>query len=164
MHKVLITGAIHPVGLERLQQESDVEVHYAPDLPSGEILKIIELFHCILTRSETPITRELLDCAPHLRVVARAAVGVGNIDIAYATERGILVINTPAKNTNSAAELSLGLLISTMRKLVPAHLHMASEGWDRHQFIGTELLGKTIGIVGLGNVGHRVARFARRLR
>jgi phosphoglycerate dehydrogenase-like enzyme len=109
MHKVLITGAIHPVGLERLQQESDVEVHYAPDLLSGEILKIIEPFHCILTRSETPITRELLDCAPHLWVVARAAVGVGNIDIAYATERGILVINTPAKNTNSAAELTLGL-------------------------------------------------------
>ena len=160
MHKVLITGAIHPIGLERLQQESDVEVHYAPDLPSGEILKIIEPFHCILTRSEMPITRELLDCAPHLRVVTRAAVGVGNIDIAYATERGILVINTPAKNTKSAAELTLGLLISTMRKLVPAHLHMASEGWDRHQFTGTELLGKTIGIVGLGNVGHRVARFA----
>ena len=83
MHKVLITGAIHPVGLERLQQESDVEVHYAPDLPSGEILKIIEPFHCILTRSEMLITRELLDCTPHLRVVARAAVGVGNIDIAY---------------------------------------------------------------------------------
>ena len=58
MHKVLITGAIHPVGLERLQQESDVEVHYAPDLLSGEILKIIEPFHCILTRSETPITRD----------------------------------------------------------------------------------------------------------
>ncbi|HIL16366.1 MAG TPA: hypothetical protein EYG15_09765 [Deltaproteobacteria bacterium] len=164
MHKVLITGAIHPVGLECLQQESDVEVHYAPDLPSGEILKIIEPFHCILTRSETPITRELLGCAPHLRVVARAAVGVGNIDIAYATERGILVVNTPAKTRNRLRNSRWGWLISTMRKLVPAHLHMASEGWDRHQFTGTELLGKTIGIVGLGNVGHRVARFARRLR
>ena len=160
MHKVLITGAIHPVGLERLQQESDVEIHYAPDLPYPEILKIIGSFHCILTRSETPITRELIDCAPHLRVIARAAVGVGNIDIAYATERGILVINTPAKNTNSAAELTLGLLISAMRNLVPAHLQMAREGWDRHQFTGSELLGKTLGIVGLGNVGHRVARFA----
>jgi D-3-phosphoglycerate dehydrogenase len=94
-------------------------------------------------------------------VIARAAVGVGNIDVDSATERGVLVINTPGKNTNSAAELTLGLLLAAVRNLIPAHNTMRDQGWDRHRFTGTELLHKTLGIVGLGHVGGRVARFAR---
>jgi len=94
-------------------------------------------------------------------VIARAAVGIANIDVDYATERGILVINTPGKNTNSAAELTLALLLAAMRNVVNAHVHMMELRWDRHRFAGRELLGKTLGIIGLGNVGHRVARFAK---
>lgn len=93
-------------------------------------------------------------------MIARAAVGIGNIDVDYATEKGILVINTPGKNTNSAAELTFGLLLSVVRNIVPAHQTMQQQGWDRHRFTGTELLDKTLGIIGLGHVGHRVARFA----
>lgn len=159
MYRVLITGAIHRTGVDRLQAEPDLQVDFRPDLPFREILSIISPYHCLIVRSETPVARELIDAAPDLKVIAVAAVGVANVDVEYATEKGILVMNTPGKNTNSAAELSMGLLLSVMRKIVAADQNMRGLGWDRHRFTGTELLGKTIGIVGLGNVGHRMSRF-----
>ena len=142
MYKILITGSIHEIGLEILRKERDIEIKYAPDLALAEIFKIIAPVHCILSRSETPVTRELIDKAPNLKVIARAAVGIGNIDVNYATDKGILVINTPGKNTNSAAELTVGLLISSIRKIIPAHSHMRDLKWNRHAFTGTELYGK----------------------
>ena len=160
MYRVLVTGAIHPIGLEALKREEDLDLHIAADLPISEILKIIEPYHCIITRSETPVQKELIDNAPNLKIIARAAVGIANIDVEYATKKGILVIHTPGKNTNSAAELTMGLLLSIARKIVPAHQSMQESQWNRHRFTGTELLDKTIGIIGLGNVGHRVAQFA----
>ena len=160
-HKILITGALDPLALRILEAAPDVEVTYRPDLPYAQILSEIAPYHALISRSETNVPKELIDRAPHLKVIARAAVGVGNIDVDYATDKGILVINTPGKNTNSAAELTLGLLLSIVRNIVPAHASMQNLGWDRHRFTGTELLHKTIGIVGLGNVGTRVARFAR---
>jgi len=160
MHKILITGSINEIGLELLYREKDIEIRYEPELPNLEILKIIEDFHCILTRSETAISREMIDNAPNLKVIARAAVGIGNIDVEYATEKGILVINTPGINNISAAELAIGLLLAATRNIVTAHNQMSEFKWDRNTFTGTELLGKTIGIIGLGNVGHRIARYA----
>lgn len=160
MNHVLITGAIHTRGLERLEKESDNEIQYSPDLPYEKVLKIIEPYHYIISWSETLITRELMDHAPNIKIIARAAVGVGNIDVNYATERGILVINTPGKNTKSAAELTMGLMLSAIRNIVKADHDMRSCIWDRHRFIGIELLNKTLGIIGLGNVGHRVACLA----
>jgi D-3-phosphoglycerate dehydrogenase / 2-oxoglutarate reductase len=159
-YRILVTGALHPLALETWQAAPDVQVDYRPDLPYAEILPIAGAYHALVTRSETDVTRELIDAATQLKVIARAAVGIGNIDVDYATEKGILVINTPGKNTNSAAELTLGLLLAAMRKIVPAHRRMEEHGWERHQFSGRELAGKTLGIIGLGNVGHRVARFA----
>ncbi len=85
MYKILITGSIHQIGLEILRKEKDIEIHYAPDLAFDEIFKIIAPFHCILSRSETQVTRELIDEAPNLKVIARAAVGIGNIDVNHAT-------------------------------------------------------------------------------
>ena len=131
MYRVLITGAIHSRGLELLEKESDIEIQYSPDLPYEKVLKIIEPFHCILSRSETPITWEMIEYAPNMKIIARAAVGVGNIDVDYATERGILVINTPGKNTNSAAELTMGLMLSAIRNIVRANQNMRSCNWDR---------------------------------
>lgn len=159
MFKALITGALHEEAIRRLRACPDIEVDYRPDLPLAEILRIVEPFHCIVSRSETDIGKELIDKAPNLKVLARAAVGYGNIDVDYATARGILVFNTPALNTNSAAELTIGLLLAAVRRIVSANESMKEGKWDRHRFTGTELMGKTIGIVGLGNVGHRVARF-----
>lgn len=106
------------------------------------------------------MTTETLNKAPCLRLILRAAVGVGNIDLVAASERGILVVNTPGKNTNSAAEMTWSLLLGLIRKLPDAVATLKSGGWDRHRFTGTELRGKKIGLVGLGHVGHRVAKFA----
>ena len=160
-YKVLITGALHPLALELLESEQDIFVEYAPDLPTTKIREIISDFDGIITRSETPVDRELIDRASCLKVIARAAVGIANIDVDYATHKGILVLHSPGKNTNSAAELTLALLLATVRNLIPAHHRMEEGGWDRHQFSGTELMNKTIGLIGLGNVGHRVAKFCR---
>ncbi|MDH5559286.1 MAG: phosphoglycerate dehydrogenase [Deltaproteobacteria bacterium] len=159
MKKILITGALHPVALENLGSQSDLEIDYRPDLPYDEIIKIISAYHCIISRSETNIDKTMIEKGVNLQVIARAAVGIGNIDTEYATFKGILVFNTPAKNTNSAAELTISLMISCMRNVITAHKSMESNRWDRHKFTGTELLDKTVGLIGLGNVGHRVARF-----
>jgi D-3-phosphoglycerate dehydrogenase len=159
MYRVLITGSIHPSGVERLQQEPDMQVDFRPEMPVSEIIEAIGPYHCLITRSETPVTREVIDAAKELKVIARAAVGVANIDIEYATEKGVLVVNTPGKNTNSAAELAFALLLAVTRKVVLADNHMRRGEWERHRFTGSELMGKTIGVIGLGNVGHRMARF-----
>ena len=113
----------------------------------------------IISRSETTIDKRLMDHAPNLRIVARAAVGVGNIDLNYATEKGILVMNTPGKNTNSAAEMTLCLLLAMMRKLPESQTKVKAGGWDRHMYTGNEIRNKKVGLVGLGHVGHRVAKF-----
>jgi len=159
MKKILITGALHPLALERFEQEKELLVSYQPDLKREKILEIIGDYDCILTRSETDIDQILIDKGVKLSVIARAAVGIGNIDIPYATKKGILVFNTPGKNTNSAAELTVMLTLAVIRNLTKAHKSMEANKWDRHTFTGTELMGKTVGLIGLGNVGHRVAKF-----
>lgn len=159
--EVLITGALHESALLSFRSHTKLNVAYHPDCDRKTLLGLVKSCHVLVTRSETDVDREVIDAAPQLKVIARAAVGVGNIDIPYATERGILVINCPGKNTNSAAELTLALLLGMLRNVPQAHQTVKSGGWDRHRFTGRELRGKKIGIVGLGNVGHRVAKFAR---
>ena len=157
---ILITGALHDSAIEMFRSRRGFSINYQPDCDKKTILQLIEKAHVLVTRSETDVDKAVLDAGKNLKIVARAAVGVGNIDIPYATDKGILVINCPGKNTNSAAELTIGLLLAMLRKIPQAHLKVKSGGWDRHSFTGRELRGKRIGIVGLGNVGHRVAKFA----
>lgn len=157
--KVLITGALHPVALEGLAKIDNLNVVYLPDATFAEFQTELKDTQVLVSRSETDVNRELIDAAPNLKLIARAAVGVGNIDLEYATEKGILVMNTPGKNTNSAAELTVGLMLSMFRRLPEAQQTLKKGGWDRHRFTGLELRGKKVGIVGLGNVGHRVAQF-----
>lgn len=158
---VLITGALHESAMKLFKSRADFEVAYHPDCDKNKLLSLVQSAHVLVTRSETDVDKTVIDAARNLKVVARAAVGVGNIDIPYATDKGILVINCPGKNTNSAAELTIGLLLAMFRKIPDAHIKVKAGGWDRHVFTGRELKGKKIGIVGLGNVGHRVAKFAR---
>jgi D-3-phosphoglycerate dehydrogenase len=158
---VLITGALHQSAMDVFNGNKHLKITYLPDCDRDTLLRHVVDATVLVTRSETDVDRDVLDAAKSLKVVARAAVGVGNIDISYASEKGILVINCPGKNTNSAAELTLGLLLSMFRNIPQAHAKVKGGGWDRHRFTGRELRGKRIGIVGLGNVGHRVAKFAR---
>ena len=159
--KVLITGALHRSAIDLFSHNKKLNVAYHPDCDRKSLLTLIAGCQVLVTRSETDVDKAVIDACADLKVIARAAVGVGNIDIDYATEKGILVINCPGKNTNSAAELTLGLLLGMFRNIPQAHATVKSGGWDRHRFTGRELKGKRIGIVGLGNVGHRVAKFAR---
>ena len=157
--QVLITGALHDKAISAFRANPNFDIQYYPDCARDELLKRVASAQVLVTRSETDVDRTVIDQARELKVIARAAVGVGNIDIDYATEKGILVVNCPGKNTNSAAELTLGLLLSVVRQVAKASNHMKKGGWDRHTFHGSELRGKSIGLVGLGNVGHRVAKF-----
>jgi len=159
--KVLITGALHESALVALRAEKRLEIDYHPDCSRPDVLKFVANAQVIISRSETDVDKALIDAGKELKIIARAAVGVGNIDVDYATERGILVINAPGQNTNSAAELTLGLMLAMLRKIPEAGANLKAGGWDRHKYSGRELRGKRLGIVGLGNVGHRVAKFAR---
>jgi D-3-phosphoglycerate dehydrogenase len=156
---VLITGKLHDIALQMLRRDPALRIEDRPDCPKDYILTHGKNVNILVTRSETTVDKEIMDACPELRFIFRAAVGVGNIDLPYATQKGILVVNVPGKNTNSAAEMTMALLLSMLRNVVPAQTHMKSGGWDRHRFNGKELRGKSVGIVGLGNVGHRVAKF-----
>ena len=158
--EILITGKLHDEAITALGRISAASVVYRPDCPVSELPELVRTCNVLVTRSETEINKELIDQAPHLKVVGRAAVGVANIDLEYATEKGILVVNCPGKNTNSAAELTFALILSIVRHVHHAYNHLRQGGWDRHRFRGRELRRKKIGIIGLGNVGHRVCKFA----
>jgi D-3-phosphoglycerate dehydrogenase len=160
VHNVLITGTLHASAIASFKSNKNLNVVYLPDCDRKTLLSHLKESSVLVTRSETDVDSQVIDAAPQLKVIARAAVGVGNIDIQYATDRGILVINCPGKNTNSAAELTLALLLGMLRNVPQAHDKVKRGGWDRHTFSGRELRGKTIGLIGLGNVGHRVAKFA----
>ena len=115
---VLITGKLHSSAIEAFKNSDKLNVTYMPDAKLDEFRSILKTAQVLVSRSETTVNKELIDAAPQLKLVARAAVGIGNIDVDYATDKGILVLNTPGKNTNSAAELSVGLILSMLRKIL----------------------------------------------
>jgi D-3-phosphoglycerate dehydrogenase len=114
----------------------------------------------MIVRAETKVTRKILEAATKLRVVGRAGVGVDNIDVEAATQRGVVVMNTPGGNTITTAELSFAMLMSLARKIPQAHASMTSGKWDKKQFQGVELFGKTLGVLGMGRIGSEVAKRA----
>lgn len=157
--RVLVTDKIDPIGLEPLKQDSRIELQMAV----GDKAKTAELVpsaHVWLVRSETKITEEWLEKAKALRLIGRAGVGVDNIDVAGASRRGIAVINAPAANTISACEHSWALLLTLARRVTQADASMRAGGWERSKFMGVELSGKTLGLVGLGRIGRESAKRA----
>ena len=158
--EILITGKLHEQGLAGLRAIPDVALHYHPDCPVEHLRELVRTCQVLITRSETTIDHDLIDRAARLRIIGRAAVGVANIDIEYATTKGILVVNCPGKNTNAAAELTFTLIMTMMRHVHRAATHLQQGGWDRHRFKGRELQQRKLGVVGLGHVGHRVCKFA----
>jgi D-3-phosphoglycerate dehydrogenase len=130
-------------------------------LSREELLAIISEYQGIIVRSETLIDKELLDAAANLRIVGRAGSGLDNIDVAYATQKGVIVCNTPESNVISAAEHTMGLLLASSRNIPWADRFIKSGKWGRQQFEGSELYGKTLGIIGLGRIGGLVSQRAR---
>ncbi|MCY4380402.1 MAG: phosphoglycerate dehydrogenase, partial [Proteobacteria bacterium] len=159
-HSVLVTDQFHPQTLEQLCCLPNISVDNKPSISRQELLEIIPKYQVILTRSGTSVDQQLIDAGSSLQVVARGGVGIANIDLEYATKKGILVVNAPGVNTQSAAEITIALLLSMTRKLPEAQTNLKQGGWDRHRFKGSELNNKTIGIIGFGHVGRRVAMIA----
>jgi len=159
--KVLVCDPVSPKGIALLQQQAGLEVVVLPKrLPEVELLPLVADVSAIVVRSETKITKAVIAAAPKLTVVGRAGVGVDNIDVEAATNRGIVVMNTPGGNTISTAELTFSMLMSLARKIPQAHASMKAGEWNRKEFSGTELYGKTLGVLGLGRIGTEVARRA----
>ena len=144
--KILVCDPISPKGIALLQQRPEFEVVVLPKrLTEAELLPIVADAVAMVVRSETKVTRKVLEAAPKLRVVGRAGVGVDNVDVEVATQRGVVVMNTPAGNTITTAELTFTMLLSLARKVPQAHSTMVAGKWDRKQFQGVELSGKTLG-------------------
>jgi D-3-phosphoglycerate dehydrogenase len=160
MMKILVADKISPLGVAYLRNLPDFEVLEAYQSSEEEIIELVGDVDAIVVRSETQINRTVIEAASRLRVVGRAGVGVDNIDVEAATERGIVVMNTPTGNTVATAELTFTHMLCGARP-VPQAVAMMREGkWDRKSFSGTELNRKTLGVVGFGRIGTEVARRA----
>ena len=159
--KILVCDPISPKGIVLLQQRPEFEVVVLPKrLTEAELLPIVADAVAMVVRSETKVSKKVLEAAPKLRVVGRAGVGVDNVDVEAATQRGVVVMNTPAGNTITTAELTFTMLLSLARKVPQAHGTMVAGKWDRKQFQGVELSGKTLGVLGMGRIGTEVAKRA----
>src|SRR2546426_318438 len=159
--KILVCDPVSPRGIALLQQRPEFEVVVLPErLSEAELLPVVKDVVAMVVRSETKVTRKVIQAAPKLRVVGRAGVGVDNVDVPAATERGVVVLFTPGGNTISTAELSFAMLLNLARKVPQAHASMSAGKWDRKQFQGAEISGKTLGVLGLGRIGSEVAKRA----
>lgn len=164
-HRVLVSDKLSENGLAVFRAAApaiqlDVKVGLKPD----ELKGIIGQYHGLAIRSATKVTKEIIEAASQLKVVGRAGIGVDNVDIPAASARGILVMNTPEGNVITTAEHALALMMALVRKIPQATASMRAGAWEKTKFQGREIFGKTLGIIGLGNIGKVVADRARGLR
>ena len=155
--KILVSDLLSEEGLEILRQ-SGFPVDVKPGLSEDELCAIIGDYDCLIIRSGTKVTQKVIDAGKNLRVIGRAGVGVDNVDVPYATDKGILVMNTPSANILSAAEHSCAMLLALARNIPFAHESMHKGEWKRSKYTGVELNGKILGIIGVGRVGGEVAK------
>jgi D-3-phosphoglycerate dehydrogenase len=156
--RVLVTDPIAPDGVAFLRQHAAVEVRAG--LAAEDLIAAIPGYAALVVRSETKVTRAVIEAGTNLQVIGRAGVGVDNIDVDAATERGVVVVNAPAGNTIAVAEHTIGLLLALARSIPQAYGSLRRGEWQRSKYMGTEVRGKLLGIVGLGRIGREVARRA----
>ena len=156
--RILICDPIDPEGIEKLKKAG----YNVAFLVRKEMLKK-EIQECdvLIVRSRTKVTREIIESGKHLKLIARAGSGLDNIDLKAAEERGIAVINTPEASADSVAELTIGLMVALARKMILADSSMKQGKWLKKELMGFLLKGKKLGLIGLGNIGLRVARIAK---
>lgn len=157
MFRVLVSDKLGEDGLDVLEKADDITVDVNTGLSEDELCDIIGDYDALIVRSGTQVTARVMEHGSHLKVVGRAGVGIDNVAVDEATRRGILVMNTPEANTTATAEHAMALLMTTARNVVAAHNSLAAGRWERSSFTGTELSGKTLGVVGFGRVGRAVA-------
>ena len=158
--RVLVCDPVKNVGIEMLR-EAGFEVDVRPEITPDQLSRIIRNYDVLIVRSRTKVTRQLIERAERLKVIGRAGVGLDNIDVEAAEKRGITVLNTPEAPADSTAELTIGLILALARKIPSADKSMKEGRWLKGRLKGWQLKGKTIGLIGLGNIGLRVARLAK---
>src|SRR4051812_5115296 len=156
--KILVAEPLAQAAADVLRQESGWEIIQADPKTYGEHLADCD---ALLVRSAVKVTKEVLQRAPKLRVIGRAGIGVDNVDLTAATDAGVLVMNTPGGNAVSVAEHTLALMLSMARSIPQANASTKAGKWEKKKFLGNELRGKTLGIVGLGSIGREVVRRAK---
>ncbi|XP_053550825.1 D-3-phosphoglycerate dehydrogenase [Bombina bombina] len=157
IRRVLISDSLAPACAQILRTQGGIEVTENPGLTSSQLISQIQDYDGLIVRSATKVTAEVLAAGSRLKVVGRAGTGVDNVDVEAATRNGIIVMNTPTGNSISAAELTCGLIVSLSRQIPQAAESMRAGKWDRKKFLGSELHGKTLAILGLGRIGKEVA-------
>ncbi len=158
--KILILDKISKEGIEILKKEG-IEVDLKIDFPKDRVGEIIDNYDGVVIRSKTKLKRDILEKTKNLKFIVRAGVGLDNIDVKCAKEKGIEIFNTPKASSVAVAELTMGLLISLCRFIPQANFSLKSGKWEKEKFKGIELFGKTLGILGLGRIGKEVAKRAK---
>jgi len=158
--RILVPDNLDKAGLNLLKERSEITVQAAAKMSRDEVMAAIPDADALIIRSATRVDRAMLEAAPKLRLVGRAGVGVDNVDLDAATDQGVVVMNAPDGNTIATAELAFALMLSLIRHIPAAQASLQAGQWDRKSFVGTELNGKTLGVIGFGRVGRAIARRA----
>ncbi|NIM59700.1 MAG: 3-phosphoglycerate dehydrogenase [Candidatus Aminicenantes bacterium] len=160
MKKILIADPLSPEAFEELKSIPGFEVTLKTGMDEAELIKTIPDFHATVVRGATKVTRGAIEAASNMELIVRAGIGLDNIDVAAAKEKGIEVANTPAATSISVAEHTFGLMLAAVRNHGRANISMKEHKWEKKILSGTELYGKTLGIIGMGRIGQEVAKRA----
>ncbi|NQT47184.1 MAG: phosphoglycerate dehydrogenase [Candidatus Omnitrophica bacterium] len=158
--KILVSDPLAAEGIDILEKVKGFKVDQKAKLPPDELKKIIGGYDALIIRSGTKVMRDIISAADNLKVIGRAGVGLDNVDVEAASKRGIVVMNTPGGNSISTAEHTMSLILSLSRNIPQADASMKREEWNRKKFMGVELRGKTLGVVGFGRIGMELSRRA----
>lgn len=163
MKKVLVSDTIAPEGIEIFREAPGIEVDVMTNLTPDELRGVIGEYDGLAIRSATKVTKEIVDASKNLKVIGRAGIGIDNVDVAAASKRGIVVMNTPGGNTITTAEHTIAMMFALARRIPQATSSMKMGQWEKNKFMGSEVYNKTVGIIGLGRVGSVVAERAKGL-
>ena len=157
-YRILVSDGLAEEGLEKLRTVGEVVVD--SKITPEDLIKVLPEFDALVVRSRTKVTKDVLNASKRLKVVGRAGVGVDNIDLKSAAAAGVTVVNSPLAATNAVAELTLGMMLGLCRQIPAMNASMKADKWEKNSFKGMELEGKTLGLLGLGRIGARVAQLA----
>ncbi|MFQ6104561.1 MAG: hydroxyacid dehydrogenase [Candidatus Glassbacteria bacterium] len=155
--KVLVSDPISQDSLDVLKSSGEFKVDVITELDEDGLVETISPYECIVVRSRTKVTKKVIEAAGNLKLIVRGGVGLDNIDLEAAKEKGIKVLNTPGTNAESVAELTIGLMLCLARQIPQAHATLVEGRWEKKKFRGFELGGKTLGIIGMGRIGRSVS-------
>ena len=161
--KVLVCDSIDQAGIDSMKR-AGLSVDYKPEIKPAELVSSVKDYDVIVVRSKTKVTKEVVDAAPRAKIIARVGVGLDNVDVKAAEAKKIRVINAPEAASTAVAELAIGLMISLARSIPRADAETKKGNWIKNDLMGTQLSGKYLGIVGVGNIGRNVGRLAKALR